>query len=226
VTQCPAQLCCKRTISLSEAAKNALIDCTSFLVEKAERLVENLDSNIAESFVSILNMTCNGRRTNLQLRSAFQRQATLTGLTMARGYSWHSTAQRKAGLRPTNVLQKNAEYVNRRQKRAKENRSWCKRTRRNLTTAGNKKETTMDPCGEVLPVTMEVMIKNRLNKMVRTNIERAKQLRCSAQDAVGRRGYHLGDKPTKAPLEENHACPHQREVSHYGATLKTVRKRR
>jgi hypothetical protein len=118
-TQC-SESCSLRPTELCDLAQEQLVGQTSFLVGKTPELVDNMDTNVAESFGNVSNMLHGGRRTNIQGRGGGLRKTTLAGLTMARGYLWHEAALRKMGLRSSPRLNNYAEYVNQRRKKSKE----------------------------------------------------------------------------------------------------------
>jgi hypothetical protein len=60
------------------------------LVGKANFLAGYLNSNLVESYMSILNMMLNGRRVNNQERGMFHRQAEMATLVMSEGYDRHN----------------------------------------------------------------------------------------------------------------------------------------
>jgi hypothetical protein len=165
------QKCSQRPLEICDDVKKALTVQTEYLTEKAHRLVENLDSNVNESFAAVTNMLFSGRRTNLQGRGGTKRQAILAGLTMSRGYKWHAAAQRAMNLRPSKVLDDYAEYINQRRKRAKENTKprWRKRLAK---TGGYQKEAADD----ILPPELTELIDERLQRMEQFDVEKAKKL--------------------------------------------------
>jgi hypothetical protein len=88
------------------------------LVEKANFLAEYLNSNLAESYMSILNMMLNGRRVNNQDRGMFHRQtAKMAALVMSECYDRHNELLRKMGVKPTKALQELAQHIENRRDR-------------------------------------------------------------------------------------------------------------
>jgi hypothetical protein len=127
--ECPTVICKKgRVGELLANSQTILTDEMGFMVAKAEKLVENLNSNLAESFVAMMHMMLNGRRTNSQDGGVFTGQTLLAGLTMARDYSWHAAAQKAMGIEPKKVIETFAERINQRRKADKQKkRSRAKR---------------------------------------------------------------------------------------------------
>jgi hypothetical protein len=147
--------CIKRPLVIGDLAKQVLKQQTAYLTNKAEGLVENLDSNITESFGAMVSLFFGARRTNLQGRGVPKRQATLAGLTMSRGYKWHANAQRAMVHHPSKVLDNFAEYIDGRRKRAKANKK--RRSRKRLAGRPNSdyQEESRD---ELLPSELEILV--------------------------------------------------------------------
>jgi hypothetical protein len=87
-SDCPPALCdlIRLEKKLDDATKKHLQKNMMRLANKAERVAEYLNSNLAESYMAIMNMLLGGRRINNQLRGAFFRQTRLAALIMSDGY--------------------------------------------------------------------------------------------------------------------------------------------
>jgi hypothetical protein len=146
---CPNGFCCKRQFgNLQQNTKDMLVAVLDKkAASKAHRIVENLDSNIAESLGAAVHMTCASRRVNLHQRDGYTRQCTLAALNMDQGYGWHAEAQRSVGMRPSPVLDKYAEKIDRRRELANERKRAPRKCIRPLN-ADYKKETAEDSCDD------------------------------------------------------------------------------
>jgi hypothetical protein len=117
--KCPSGYCTKRKLgALQENTLSTLKIIMMFMVAKSDRLVEYLNSNIAETFAAQINMICGGRRVNLVTSINFARQCILGALNMDLGYSWHYEAQLEMRLRPSNVVKTYAEKIAKQRKQA------------------------------------------------------------------------------------------------------------
>jgi hypothetical protein len=113
---CPPEICSVLKLGkLSENGQKVLEDKMEILSERAEYVCYYLSSNIAESFMSILNMMLGGRRVNNQQRGMFTRQARMAALIMSEGYSRHGILLLKMGIEPTDVLEDLAKNIRNRQ---------------------------------------------------------------------------------------------------------------
>jgi hypothetical protein len=186
--------CRDRPLILCDLAKVNMRKETSFLVAKAGRLVENHTSNAAESMGAMVNQFYYGRRTNITGRGVQVRQATLAGLTMARGYKVHRGLQQKMNFKPSNVLDTYANHVAKRRQRARDNRDKRRRLRKQWASAGSstyKKEQASDAFANISAEAMEVLKVQRLSKINAIDTEMAKMLEnvdsASFKEALGDR---------------------------------------
>jgi hypothetical protein len=194
--------CSQRPIKMCELAKKELVKETSFLVAKVERLLENLDSNVAESYGAMLHQFSDGRRTNLQGRGAGIRQATLAGLTMARGYAFHRAVQQDLGFLPSNVLDCYAQHVAKRRKKAKENATKRRRTQNlqfQARPSAYNKETAKDAFNDISDRAMGVLVAQRLARIEQVDLKMAE-----AMVNLGTTGFMdaLGDRMLSENIAE------------------------
>jgi hypothetical protein len=178
-TECPGIICCKgRFGALSDTAKQVLIDEMTFLVARANRLADGKTSNSAESFVAIMHMLLGGRRINTQDGEIFERQVNLAGLTMTRGYEYHSLVQQKMDIPTRSPVLMLADRVRKRREAAKKyevkRRHRRYKYKSSVAKSSYQKETvnTFKDDEELVAVVVE----QRLAQLDKLDTEQAKKL--------------------------------------------------